>query len=86
MAMRAAMAFNLTPPNVLTIWLALRWNTQTRVARLLSRWKSANHPDRSLNLTAEVLEWMSALVRPIRSSRERLDALVSRAKGLRGVS
>src|SRR5690606_28007053 len=37
----------------LVIWLALRWNTQRRVNRLLARWKSAAYPDRSLNLTVQ---------------------------------
>ena len=64
----------------LVIWLALRWNTQRRVARLLLRWKFADYPDRSLNLSAESLEWMAALVEPIRRARERVESVVSRAK------
>jgi hypothetical protein len=67
----------------LVIWLALRWNTQRRVARLLSRWKAANYPDRSLNLTAETLEWMGGLVQPITRSLERMESLTERFTQLR---
>jgi hypothetical protein len=67
----------------LVIWLALRWNTQRCVAKLLSRWKSANYPDRSLNLTRETLEWMAGLIEPIRRGRERVESLVQRAKKFR---
>jgi hypothetical protein len=64
----------------LVIWLALRWNTQRCVAKLLSKWKSANYPDRSLNLTRETLEWMADLVAPIRRAHDRVESLVQRAK------
>lgn len=67
----------------LVIWLALRWNTQRRVARLLSKWKAAHYPDRSLNLTAEALEWMDGLVHPITRHAERLESLVERTAALR---
>lgn len=67
----------------LVIWLALRWNTQRRVARLLAKWKAAHYPDRSLNLTAEALEWMDGLVHPITRHAERLDSLVERTAALR---
>jgi hypothetical protein len=66
----------------LVIWLALRWNTQRRVSRLLSKWKSANYPDRSLNLTAQTLDWMSELLDPIRRTRERMESVVARAGAL----
>jgi hypothetical protein len=67
----------------LVIWLALRWNTQRRVARLLSKWKAANYPDSSLNLTRETLEWMAGLVEPIRRGRDRVESIVERAKQFR---
>lgn len=67
----------------LVIWLALRWNTQRCVAKLLSKWKSANHPDRSLNLTRETVEWMAGLLAPVRQARERVESLVQRAKQFR---
>jgi hypothetical protein len=63
----------------LVIWLALRWNTQRRVARLLAKWRGADYPDRSLNLTTAALEWMAELVEPIRRSRERMDSVIRRA-------
>jgi hypothetical protein len=67
----------------LVIWLALRWNTQRRVGRLLARWKSADYPDRSLNLTSQALEWMAGLVEPIRRTRERVESLVQRTNQFR---
>ena len=67
----------------LVIWLALRWNTQRRVARLLARWRAAHFPDRSLNLTAEAVEWMGALVHPVTRQLERMESLVERTSELR---
>ena len=67
----------------LVIWLALRWNTQRRVNRLLTRWKSADYPDRALNLTTQALEWMSELVEPVRRHRERVESLIKRAQQFR---
>jgi hypothetical protein len=69
----------------LVIWLALRWNTQRRVARLLARWKSADFPDRSLNLTAETLAWMAELIEPIRRGRERMESVARRIEEVRPV-
>jgi hypothetical protein len=66
----------------LVIWLALRWNTQRRVSRLLSKWKSADYPDRSLNLSARTLEWMSELIDPVRKTREQIESVIARAQQL----
>src|SRR3712207_7966037 len=52
-------------------WLALRWNTQRRVARLLARWKLAADPDPSLNLATQSLQWVDTLTQPIRTAHER---------------
>ncbi len=65
------------------IWLALRWNTQRRVARFLSRWKTAEPAEASLSLNAQALEWMARLTDPIRMCRERSADLAQRAQTLR---
>jgi hypothetical protein len=64
------------------IWLWLRWGTQRRVARLLSRWKAPDSRDESLNLGARAMEWMSNLLAPVREARERTEDLARRAKAL----
>jgi hypothetical protein len=64
------------------IWLALRWNTQRRLSRLLSRWRSADYADPSLNLTTQAVQWMDGLVEPIRQACERMTDVARRAKAL----
>jgi hypothetical protein len=64
------------------IWLWLRWGTQRRVARLLSRWKAPDGRDEPLNLGVQALRWMSGLLAPMRTVRERTDDLARRAKAL----
>jgi hypothetical protein len=64
------------------IWLALRWNTQRRVARFLLRMRSPDERDVSLNLTAQAMQWMGELVGPARRSCERTTDLARRAKAL----
>ena len=39
------------------IWVWLRWGTQRRVGRLLSRWKSPDSRDEPLNLSVQALQW-----------------------------
>ena len=65
------------------IWLALRWNTQRRVLRLLRGWKSTSLPDSSLNLATQTLEWIDKLVVPIRQARDRVQSLAERTTKLR---
>jgi hypothetical protein len=65
------------------LWLALRWNTQRRVARLLGRWKLATLPDESLNLSMQTLRWVDTLTAPIRTARERVASLAERTEALR---
>jgi len=67
----------------IALWLALRWNTQRQVARLLRRWKSADVTDPSLNLATQTLEWIDALIAPIRRARDRMDSAARRAEELR---
>ena len=64
------------------IWLALRWNTQRRVARFLNRMRSPGERDASLNLTMQAVQWMEALVAPLRRSHEQVADLARRAKAL----
>ena len=64
------------------IWLWLRWGTQRRVGRLLSRWKSPDARDEALNLSAQAMRWMAGLLAPIRMVRERTEDVARRAKAL----
>jgi hypothetical protein len=66
-----------------TLWLALRWNTQHRVGRLLARWRATDFPDPSVNLATQSLAWMDELIGPIRTARERIQSLANRIQSLR---
>ena len=63
----------------IALWLALRWNTQRKVAKLMRSWKSAAFPDPLLNLPAQTLQWIDALVAPVREARDRMESLAQRA-------
>jgi hypothetical protein len=52
------------------------------VDRLLSRWKSAEYADPSLNLSTTALQWMDDLLKPIRNSRETMERLSQRVAEL----
>jgi hypothetical protein len=65
------------------LWLLIRWNTQRRVNRLLTRWRGADTGDPSVNLAAATLEWIDGLIDPVRTARQRADALVERTEALR---
>src|SRR5205814_6237292 len=70
------------------LWLILRWDTQRRVARMLTRWQRVGDDaeegtDQSLNPAAAALAWVDELLDPLRAAREREDALVERADILR---
>jgi hypothetical protein len=68
----------------LLLWSMLRWDTRRRVDRLLSRWKTAEQPDSSLNLTMRTLEWIDELLEPVRQQRETAEQLAQRVEALRG--
>jgi GTPase Era involved in 16S rRNA processing len=65
------------------LWLALRWNTQRRVVRLLGSWQTTAPADPSLSLAAQTMEWIEHLLAPVRQARERMDSLASRAEAMR---
>ncbi len=65
------------------LWLALRWNTQRRVSKLLTGWKQADELDPDLNLATQAIEWTEALTSPIAKAHERTAALAQRADALR---
>jgi hypothetical protein len=67
----------------LVLWLALRWNTQRRVQRLLRGWRSAGENDPTLNLASATVSWMDDLLDPIRQARERAETLAKRAEALK---
>jgi hypothetical protein len=65
------------------IWSLLRWSTRRRVDRLLSRWKSAENADDSLNLTTRTLAWIDGLLEPIHRNRNATEDLVKRVETMR---
>jgi hypothetical protein len=65
------------------LWLALRWNTQRRVARLLGSWQTSAMADPSLNLATQTLQWIDGLLAPLRQARERMESLSRRAAEMR---
>jgi hypothetical protein len=67
----------------IALWLALRWNTQRRVARLLGNWQTTAFSDPSLSLPAQTLQWMEQLLAPLRQARQRMESLASRAEAMR---
>jgi len=70
----------------IALWLALRWNTQQKVKRLMTRWEASTPDDPSLNLAMQTLTWLNALTDPLREARERMESLAERAKALRQIS
>jgi GTPase Era involved in 16S rRNA processing len=64
------------------LWLALRWNTQRKVARLMSSSRMMELRDDSLNLAAQTLAWLDGLIVPLRQGRERLESLIRRAEAI----
>ena len=62
------------------IWSLLRWSTRRRVDRLLSRWKSAENADDSLNLTTRTLAWIEGLMEPIHRKRNAMEGLAKRVE------
>lgn len=65
------------------LWLALRWNTQRRVARLMGNWQTSAPTDPSLNLSTQTLQWIDGLLAPLRQARERMESLATRAAQMR---
>jgi hypothetical protein len=66
----------------LFLWGWLRWDTRRRVDRLLSKWKTSEQSDPSLNLMTQTLQWMDDLLEPVRSAHQRLASLVQRMQSL----
>jgi hypothetical protein len=67
----------------LFLWLVLRWDTQRKVTRLLTRWRSLDRQDAAMNASATALAWVDELLDPIRTAREREESLVKRAEEAR---
>ena len=67
----------------LALWLLIRWDTLRLVDRRLLKWRTAANLDPSLNPAAAVLEWTADLTAPIRSARQSLESLQSRAEAIR---
>jgi hypothetical protein len=67
----------------LALWAWIKWDTNRRVSGLLSRWKTGDHPDPSLNFTTQTLQWVDGLLEPIRVQQQRLESLARRMTDLR---
>jgi hypothetical protein len=63
----------------LVLWLAIRWSTQRRVDRWLTRHQRLERPGEDLSLTGQVVAWMNDLLAPLRESHRRLASVVKRA-------
>jgi hypothetical protein len=61
------------------LWLALRWNTQRRVKRLLGRMTRRSGKDDAIDLTSAAAGWMERLLDPIRDAQDRAKDLADRA-------
>jgi hypothetical protein len=61
------------------LWVILRWDTQRRINRFASRWKSDSS---DLSLTVQTVRWMDELLNPIRRAKEQLGDLVRRQSTL----
>jgi hypothetical protein len=59
------------------LWAILRWDTGRRVSKWSSRWRADQASD--LSLTAQTVRWLDGLLQPIRTARERAEALAARA-------
>jgi hypothetical protein len=66
------------------LWLALRWNTQRKVGRIMSRWRATDFPDPSLNLASQTIQWLDELTRPIRGAQDQMQSLADRSAAIRG--
>ena len=64
------------------IWLALRWDTQQRVARQFARWRDTDRQDPTLSLHGRLREWLDGLAEPVRQARDRMETLAARAEKL----
>jgi hypothetical protein len=67
----------------LVLWCILRWDTQRRVARLLTRWRATGGEESNLNLPTAVMAWLDELLDPIHVARQREEALAERTEALR---
>ena len=65
------------------IWLLVRWDTQRRVEKQLTRWKIADAADPGLSLPGRAVEWLTALQEPIQTARDRFEGLLRRAEELK---
>jgi hypothetical protein len=64
------------------LWVILRWDTQRRISRFLTRWKQDSS---DLSLIWQTVRWVDELLSPVKTARERMECLVDRQKKADGV-
>jgi hypothetical protein len=64
----------------LVLWLALRWNTQRKVARLVKKWAATDLAEPAVNLTTQSMQWMDGLLAPIQQAEQRALSLAQRVE------
>jgi hypothetical protein len=62
----------------LVLWLALRWNTQRKVARMVKKLAATDLAEPGVNLTTQSMQWMDDLLAPIREAEQRVLSLAQR--------
>ena len=73
--------FGIMVVNFAVIQFAPGGPVELMISQIRGRGTDANDP--SVNLATATIEWIDALVEPIRSARARADAIVERTKALR---
>ena len=67
----------------LVLWLILRWDTQRRINRMLSRWRQTDADDPARSLPTAVMNWVDELLDPIHVAARREETLAQKAQSLR---
>jgi GTPase Era involved in 16S rRNA processing len=65
------------------LWLVLRWDTQRKVKKLLTRWRGLEARDGITTPPARVIAWADELLDPIHLAAQREQSLVTRAESLK---
>jgi hypothetical protein len=58
------------------LWVILRWHTQRRINRFVTKWKNDSS---DLSLTAQTVRWLDEMLGPVRAAKETVGGLIERA-------